>query len=255
MVASKKTASSRPAARKVAGKKAAPEKKLGQENSATRTALVDATEQLIREQGFAAITSRIVAAKAGLKPQLIHYYFKGMDDLYVEVFRRGAEADLARLAAAVDSDQPLRTLWRVGHDPKSTRFVTEFMALANHNPAILAEITRYAGKLRELQTEALSRHLAARGLEPKVPPVVMSVLMSTVSRGMVLESALNISLGHAETEAFVEACLLRFEETGDVSPELQALLPQQAASRSRSNPAEDAPARGARQPHARRSTR
>src|SRR4051794_19459132 len=88
-------------------------KKLGLESSATRTALVDATEQLLREQGFAAITSRIIAAKAGLKPQLIHYYFNSMDDLYVEVFRRGAEADFERLKLAMTAEHPIRAMWEL----------------------------------------------------------------------------------------------------------------------------------------------
>lgn len=191
-------------------KNAAPTKKLGLQSSATRNALIDATEALIREQGFATITSRLVASKAGLKPQLIHYYFNSIDDLYVEVFRRGADADLERLNAALDSEQPLRNMWKLSSDPKATRFVTEFMAIANHVEAVRSEITHYAKKRRELQIEAVTRHVARLEVKPEAPPIALAVIMENVARGMVLESALNLSLGHKETKAFVEACLKVF---------------------------------------------
>ena len=42
---------------------------------------MDAAEQLLLEEGYAAVTSRRVGARAGLKPQLVHYYFRTMDDL------------------------------------------------------------------------------------------------------------------------------------------------------------------------------
>ena len=46
------------------------------------------------EEGYAAVTSRRVADAAGLKPQLVHYYFRTMEDLFLEVFRRRAEEGL-----------------------------------------------------------------------------------------------------------------------------------------------------------------
>ena len=56
-----------------------------------RAVLLDAAERLLLTEGYAAVTSRRVAAEAGLKPQLVHYYFATMDDLYLAVFRRRAE--------------------------------------------------------------------------------------------------------------------------------------------------------------------
>ena len=216
-----------------ASKAAAPAKKLGLERSWTRASIVAATEALIREQGFAKLTSRMVAARAGLKPPLIHYYFNTMDDLYVEVFRQGAEADLARLNAALESDRPLRALWMVSCDPKSTRFIIEFMALANNNDAIRSEITLYAEKRRRFQADAIARHLAERGETPKIDPLVTAVLMENVARGLVLESALDLSLGHEEVEAFLETCLSDLEARGVAPPENQALLPVKPPRRGR----------------------
>ena len=66
-------------------------RRVGAENSATRALILDATEQLIREEGYAAVSTRRVAAKAGLKPSLVHYYFTTTDDLLLAMSRRGAE--------------------------------------------------------------------------------------------------------------------------------------------------------------------
>ncbi|MDQ2635255.1 MAG: TetR/AcrR family transcriptional regulator, partial [Actinomycetota bacterium] len=81
--------------------------------SATRQALIEATAQVMLEDGYAAATSRRVAAKAGVKPALVHYYFPTMDDLYLAVLRAGAEANLARQRQALIEDRPLHALWRL----------------------------------------------------------------------------------------------------------------------------------------------
>src|SRR3954447_11200506 len=100
-------------------------RRLGTEDSKTRGQLLDAAEQLLLEQGYAAVTSRRIAAKAGLKPQLVHYYFRTMDDLFLEVYRRRADEGLARFARTAASDAPLRALWDVSTDPLSAAFNIE----------------------------------------------------------------------------------------------------------------------------------
>src|SRR2546423_12274816 len=107
-------------------------RRIGDEDSKTRAQLLDAAEQLLLEEGYPAVTSRRIAAKAGLKPQLVHYYFRTMDDLFLEVFRRGADANLARFERAIAADCSLRNLWRLNADPRGAVFNIEFVALANH---------------------------------------------------------------------------------------------------------------------------
>ena len=96
-------------------------RRIGAPDAKNRGVLLDAAEQLMLEEGYAAVTSRRVAEKAGLKPQLVHYYFRTMDDLFLEVFRRRAEQGLAAQARALESPQPLWALWRFGTDPAATR--------------------------------------------------------------------------------------------------------------------------------------
>src|SRR5271163_2730098 len=82
-------------------------RRLGAEDSATRTALLDATERVILKDGYLAVSARSIAARAGLKPQLVHYYFRTMDDLLREVFRRRAEENVARAERAIAADGSL----------------------------------------------------------------------------------------------------------------------------------------------------
>src|SRR5947209_20367959 len=96
------------------------------------------------EEGYAAATSRRVAAEAGVKPALVHYYFPTMDDLYVDVFRRGAAAYLERQKQALESDQPLHALWGTLIEPKDARLLQDFMGLANHRKDIRSEIATWS---------------------------------------------------------------------------------------------------------------
>src|SRR5436305_15346253 len=110
-------------------------RRIGAPGAKNRGLLLDAAERLMIEEGYAAVTSRRLAAKAGLKPQLVHYYFRTMDDLFLEVFRRRADGDLAGFERAVAADGSLRNLWRLNNDQRGARFTMEFVALANHRKA------------------------------------------------------------------------------------------------------------------------
>lgn len=193
----------------------APGRRIGAENSATRAVLLDATERLMLEEGYAAVSSRRVAAAAGVKPALVHYYFRTMDDLFLAVFRRGAEKNLERQARALASQQPLRAQWAVSREPAGTALMMEFVALANHRKAIRAEIASYGDRFRRMQLDALSSLIDRSGIDADAwPPVVLAVLMTSIAQLLVMEAALGLTTGHAETLAFVERSLRQLEETG-----------------------------------------
>ncbi|OPX12758.1 TetR/AcrR family transcriptional regulator [Mycobacterium sp. AT1] len=177
-----------------------------------RAVLLDAAEQLMLEDGYAAVTSRRVAERAGLKPQLVHYYFRTMDDMFVEIFRRRAVQGLEVQARALDSPQPLWALWEFGIDPAGTQLTMEFMGLANHRKALRAEIGAYAEQFRRQQVDAIATALRRYGYDVSdVPPVVWAVFATSVTRVLVMEQALGMSSGHAEMLAFCESWLHRME--------------------------------------------
>jgi AcrR family transcriptional regulator len=187
-------------------------RRIGTEDSATRAALIDAALKLMVEEGYAAVTSRKVAAKAGLKPQLVHYYFRTMDDLFLALLRRGAERNLERQARALASEQPLRALWELSADRAGTTLTQEFSALANHRKAIRAEYAAYAEDFRRQQEKVLAPVLEAHGVEPTTLPAdAVAALITAVSRLLVLEAQIGVTRGHAAIQALVEELLTRYE--------------------------------------------
>ncbi|KUI08452.1 TetR family transcriptional regulator [Mycolicibacterium acapulense] len=189
-----------------------PTRRIGAPDAKNRGVLLDAAEQLLLEEGYAAVTSRRVADKAGLKPQLVHYYFRTMEDLFLAVFRRMAEAGLKALTEALASPQPLWALWQFSTQPEATRLTMEFMGLANHRKALRAEIIYYAERFREEQNRAIAAVLESYGAQAQeVPPVVWTVFATSVSQALVVERALGMTTGHAETFAFCENWIRRLE--------------------------------------------
>lgn len=193
-------------------------RRIGAPDAKNRVLLLDAAERLMLEEGYAAVTSRRLANKAGLKPQLVHYYFRTMEELFLEVFRRRAEEALEVHAQMLKLPQPLWALWRFGTDPAFTRISMEFMALANHRKDMRAEIAYYAERFREEERQAVATALERygsriqdEGQDIEIAPVVWTVLMSSLSRFLVLEQAIGMSAGHAETVELVENYLRRLE--------------------------------------------
>jgi AcrR family transcriptional regulator len=188
---------------------------------ATREALIEATAQIMLDEGYAAATSRRVAAQAGVKPALVHYYFPSMDDLFVAVLRDKAEAILERQRQAMAESEPLHALWQLNsaHD---TQLFTEFLAMANHRKAILSEIVSYAMRFRDIEEGAMTLALKARGIDLELfPPVVMSMIMGSLARMVIHEQGLGITRGHDQARAFIEQCLERFEmPSWDPQPEI-----------------------------------
>lgn len=186
-------------------------RRIGAEDSATRAALLDAAQALMMEAGYAAVTSRKVAARAGLKPQLVHYYFRTMDDLFVALVRRGAEETRQRQAAALASDQPLWALWEMTTHPAGRTVITEIAALANHRKELRTEIASLAQSLRDEQIAALTPILDRYDAGRELSPEAFVTLGNAIGQNLVIEEALGLDTGHAATRALVEGVLTRYE--------------------------------------------
>ncbi|HSA49228.1 MAG TPA: helix-turn-helix domain-containing protein [Yinghuangia sp.] len=189
----------------------------------TRDALLRAAAQIMVEEGYAAATSRRVAARAGVKPSLVHYYFPTMDDLFLRLFRDRAEAALRRQRQALASDEPLQALWDLSRDPDGTALIAEFAAFANHRKAIRAELAAHTERSRQIQVEALSRLLREHGVDTQtLPPAAAAFLLQSVSTLLVLESQLGLTTGHAEAAALIDRFLrhLKATETPGAVPPL-----------------------------------
>src|SRR3954463_15331487 len=115
--------------------------------------LLDATEEIMLREGYAAVSSRSVAAAVGIQASLVHYYFPTIDDLFVAVLRRRAEPNVDRMTAALAGPKPLLAWWELASDERGVALFVELLAAANHRPALRQEVGKVARTVRQLQME------------------------------------------------------------------------------------------------------
>lgn len=161
------------------------------------------------EEGYAAVTSRRIAKRAGL-PNAIHYYFETMDDLFIELFRRGANRSLERQEEVLTSPQPLWAFWDFMLDRSNGDLNMEFIALANHRKPIRSEIAESSRTFRQGQLSALAGVIETAKSEAASPEAIV-LLLSAVSRFLITENAFDLDIGHAEVIEFVEGCIREIE--------------------------------------------
>jgi AcrR family transcriptional regulator len=183
-------------------------RRIGSADSETRAKLLDAAERLMLEEGYAAVTTRRVGAAAGLKPQLVHYYFESMDDLFVELFKRGAEVNLAHLAKLAEREPTLETFWSVNADSLGGALTIEFIALANHRKALRSVIVDYSVRFRTAQLDLARKALEKEGVAADImSPVVLLLITNGLAQILSIEKYLGVTEGHQETMDWIEAWL------------------------------------------------
>ncbi|MGE3690405.1 MAG: TetR/AcrR family transcriptional regulator [Novosphingobium sp.] len=188
-------------------------RRIGAESSATRALILEAAELVMVEDGYAATSTRRVAARAGLKPSLVHYYFPTTDDLLIAVYRRAAEWANAELEKALADPEPLIALWRYTADTTRTALTLEFMAMATHREVLRSAMSEHAGQTHRLQLAVIERALGDKADE--VPPAVLVTLISALGRSLVMEDGLGVSEGHVEASAWFEDWLRKLAGGSD----------------------------------------
>src|SRR6185312_103888 len=83
-------------------------------------ALLDAAEAMLVEVGYAGITTRKLAERAGVNHGLVHYYFGSMEDLLLKVVERFTAGLVERQRAMYAQSIPFIEKWR-----QAMRFLDE----------------------------------------------------------------------------------------------------------------------------------
>jgi AcrR family transcriptional regulator len=174
-----------------------------------RRRILDAAEVIMLEDGYAAVTSRRVEAETGLK---VHYHFGTIDDLFVAVVNRRGEVNLALMADALASAEPLRAWWRLASDPRGSRLLVEITAAANHRPALQSEVASFAREVRRMQVHALERMLSEYGIDAdEFPPALVATAMQGLAFAMTYDQASGFDTSQDEVASGMERFLDRLE--------------------------------------------
>jgi AcrR family transcriptional regulator len=80
---------------------------------ATRAEILDAAWELTREHGLAGLSLRDVAAKVGMRPPSLYWYFESKTAIYDAMFAAGNRQLLERIAGEDWPDEPRALLRRV----------------------------------------------------------------------------------------------------------------------------------------------
>lgn len=177
---------------------------MGSAGSPNWHAMLDAAEDILREEGSRALTSRRVAERVGFKQRLVYYYFETMDDLIVETFHRVSAREIDRLRTAASADKPLQEIWNVSVHTMDPRLICEFMALVNRIERLRIEVIHFIRESRKIQVEVLTAALAGNPKLSPLSPGALALVGSSVALGLLREKDLGVDLAHAGVWALID---------------------------------------------------
>jgi AcrR family transcriptional regulator len=186
---------------------AATPRRVGAETSKTRDALLNCVEQLMLDEGYASVTYRALATKAGVTPSLVQYYFPTLDDIFLAAIQRYSERNSAVLAEALEarSDDPLHALWDFSWEEATGALMTEFMALGNHRKSIQSAIAEVTNQVRDVEIAALTRKFGKGArLQGDLSLGAVALLVTGIPKFLNLEGGIGVDRSHNEVIKAIE---------------------------------------------------
>jgi len=191
-------------------------------------ALLDAAEHLLVEVGYAQITTRRLAERAGVNHGLVHYYFGSMEDLLLRVVERFTDQLIERQQAMYAADSPFIEKWRqamgfLDEDAESgyTKVWLEMQAMAWNHGQIRERIQKVHRRWFDVVTPAFDAGLAELGVDRRrFPTKAVVSLVVTFNQGVMLEKLTGVDSGHRELLRMIDRTLERLWEarTDETSP-------------------------------------
>ena len=138
--------------------------------------ILDATEEIMLNDGYAAVSSRSVAAKSASTRRSSTTTSRrsttsSSPSAAPGRAQRRAHGRGARVARAPPG------VVGAGVGPPGHRAVRRALAAANHRPALKAEVGGVARDVRRMQMERLETLLGEYGLDPELPPPLVAAAM------------------------------------------------------------------------------
>lgn len=162
-----------------------PDQAGGGSSRRTRDALLAATATAIARNGWSAITTRQVAALAGVNPALVHYHFGSMDELRHEAALKAMAEEIEGPMGALLADVPLPdaiaacvdSVARI--DTESDRFALLYEVLleGGRDPQMRAVL---AQAYDEFRAALAGRVRQAGGRDPEGAAVVITAALDGV---------------------------------------------------------------------------
>lgn len=183
-------------------------KRIRRDPETTRTLILDTTERLMVDEGYAAVTTRRVAQELGINGATVHYYYPTTDDLFIALHKRMTERQLSGFEHVLAAEDPLRAFWQFQSGWVQSALGVEFLALANHRKSIRGVLAGTTNEARNAQTRALDHVVSQSAIDPAIlPPIALTTILVAIARTLANEERVGITRGHREVRAFVEWAL------------------------------------------------
>jgi AcrR family transcriptional regulator len=184
-------------------------------------ALLAAAESLLVEVGYAQVTVRRLAERAGVNHGLVHYYFGSMQDLLLRVLERFTDRLVERQRAMYAADVPFIEKWRqamrfLDEDADSgyQKIWLELQAMAWNDPVVRERLQGVHRRWVDVVRPAFAAGLAELGIDPELYPTEAVVaLVVTFNLGIMVEQLSGVDSGHRRLLDMIDRILeQRWEE-------------------------------------------
>jgi AcrR family transcriptional regulator len=190
----------------------------------TRRQILEAALETLKEEGFAAATSRAVAARGGFNQALVFYYFGSMDALLLAALDWTSEQRLdayrTTLADARSIDELLAAagrLYREDRESGHISVVSQMIAGSIVRPELAPEMVVRMQPWIDLTEQVLERVIPSIGLPSSISTPTLAYAVATFYLGANLLTHLDpdrprtdaLIAGLAELETSVAALLER----------------------------------------------
>jgi AcrR family transcriptional regulator len=156
----------------------------------TRTQILDAARDALAQDGYARTTTRAIAERAGVQLSLVHYHFRGKQQLLAAVLERENERLLERQHALYAGPDSLAEKWLTAcaylrEDLRSgyVRILWELWAVGLGDERLAAQWRSAIAGWRDLLTDVAGRWTAEHEVDLPLSPRVLATLVGNAFLG------------------------------------------------------------------------
>jgi AcrR family transcriptional regulator len=166
----------------------------------TRAELLATGAKVFAQRGYGGASVEEIAEQAGYSHGAVYSNFDGKADLFLAVFEEYMAERARELAAtqlAIDEDAPLEARARALADQWMERFERdresfvlhmEFIAHAGRDPELAGRFGSRSAAMREAISGYISRYQAEAGVELRLPPDDLALVLRALGIGLAVEA-------------------------------------------------------------------
>jgi AcrR family transcriptional regulator len=182
----------------------------------TRTALLDAAQELFDAKGFSATSIADIADAAGYTTGAVYSNFTSKDDLYLAVLERQMTVEMIALQQelsaerTVDGRLAVVGRWyasQAGEGRRRTRILAEIALLSGRDGIVHARLREQRALLQQALAALLHQQEVELGIEFRMPLAQLTPAVLALLEGFALASAIDDDVDKAVLIAALEALL------------------------------------------------